>query len=252
VGARRATPKRERSLTGGRRPRIPWTLVGALVLLAPAAGASPFEATLSFHFLGTEIVFTGSGDGYNTKTLVTLPSGLFGGMATDQHTTFTEATVSLGTVGPGVFSGSPLAGPLPVPGWFRALEGSGHIRVPLRGSAPASGTFGVGGSARTFSYDSLQTAYFVPWIADMATPPGGGANFRYVGSDARTPEGRGRITLVSPTKIRAGTGVGLSFYLVGRLEVEFVPEPGAPLLLGTGIALLWALGARGRAKLRDG
>jgi hypothetical protein len=247
VCARRAPRETGRTLNGRcRRPRFRVAIVGALFFFAPGASASPFQATLTFYFLATETVFTASGDGYNTKALVTLPAGLFSGTATNQHTTFTKATVSLGTVGPGVFSGSPLAGPMPVPGRFHGLDGSGHIRVPLRGLFPVAGTFGVSGSARTFSYDSPLTAYFVPWIAAKATPSGAGGNFRYEGSDARTPEGRGRITLVSPTRVRAGAGAGLSFYLVGRLEVEFVPEPGAPLLLGTGAALLWALGGARR------
>ena len=77
----------------------------------------------------------------------------------------------------------------------------------------------------------------------MATPPKGlvvdqgNVNTRYSGSDARTPGGRGQITLVSPAKIFFGSG-GDNAALLGTLQVNFVPEPGAPLLLGTGAALL--------------
>ena len=67
----------------------------------------------------------------------------------------------------------------------------------------------------------------------------------YTGTDSRTPGGLGQLTLVSPTKVRSNlTGGLLLFVVLGTLTLNFVPEPGTLLLLGSGVAGLAMLGRR--------
>jgi len=224
--------------------RVRCSVPFALLLFASAAGASPFHATLTLDFLGEQMHFVGSGNGYNTPAFVTLPGGTFTG--TDFATfgpasTFDRITVSLVPGGPASFAGTPLAGPMPLRGVLRPkLAGTTPV-VPLNSGYDLK-AFGVGGSVDvTIWYDQTLTLFFEPWSAGMATVRE--SNAMYTGVDARTPDGRGKITLVSPAKLSFGAG-GNNAVLLGTLEIDFVPEPGAPLLVATGAALLCVLGWR--------
>ena len=65
------------------------------------------------------------------------------------------------------------------------------------------------------------------------------------GSDARTPGGRGTVTLVSPVKVMQNLGEP-NLAAVTRLTVNFIPEPGTAVLLAAGIVALAARGSRRR------
>jgi hypothetical protein len=228
--------------------RVRWILPCAFLLLAQAAGASPFVATLSILVLGGQLSFTGSGNGFNTLASVTLPGGTFSGTVSGPikgGSVSAMAVVKLAPNGPGAFAGTPLAGPMPIRGSLR-LESKigGYVDLALNSGYDVK-AFGVGG-VLTYSFPKPPIGgplklYFAPWGAGVVTVPGMGG--MYTGSDERTPGGMGQITLVTPAKIVVEKN---STIMLGVLVVEFVPEPGAPLLLATGAALLWALGARRR------
>jgi hypothetical protein len=226
--------------------RVRWTLPCAFLLLAQAASASPFVATLSILVLGGDLRFTGSGNGFNTAASVTLPGGTFSGTASGPikgGSPSAMAIVKLAPNGPGVFTGTPLVGPMPIRGNLRLESKIGGYADLALNSGYDLKAFGVGG-VLTYSFPKPPIGgplklYFAPWGAGVVTVPGMGG--MYTGSDARTPGGMGQITLVTPAKIVVDQN---STIMLGIVVVEFVPEPGAPLLLATGAALLCALGAR--------
>jgi hypothetical protein len=240
--------------------RLRWILPCAFLLLAQPASASPFVATLSILVLGGQLLFTGSGNGFNTQASVTLPGGTFSGTQSAPipgASASAMAIAKLAPIGPGAFSGTPLEGPMPVRGVLR-LESKigGYADLPLNSGYDLK-AFGVGG-VLTYTFPKPPIGgplklYFAPWVAGPATLPKGGGTYTgptmFTGSDARTPGGMGQITFVSPSKIVVDTDATA---MLGVLVVEFVPEPGAPLLLGTGAALLCAFGARRGAKPREG
>jgi len=226
--------------------RVHWTIPCALLVVAAVAKASPFEATLTFQISGEELHFVGSGNGYNTPAFVTLPDGTLTGMANATiYSPVSGISVSLAPGGSGAFSGAPLAGPMPLRGVIRLKSQGGTVAVVPLNSGYDLEAFGVGGEEGvTIWTDRSLQVFFEPWTAGMATVRG--AATMYTGSDARTPGGRGQITLVSPAKISYGKD--LHVVLLGTLRVDFVPEPHAPLLLATGAALLCALGRRRRGE----
>ncbi len=62
------------------------------------------------------------------------------------------------------------------------------------------------------------------------------------GSDARTAGGQGQVTLVAPGGLMST--LGGPFPLFVSMTLNFVPEPGGLLLMGSGIATLVLLGSR--------
>jgi hypothetical protein len=229
-------------------------LAGIADLAAAPAQAAPyhFTASLRLDFGGFEgPVFTASGNGESGPAGVQLPASLFSGTQTAQGgtTAFSGLAVSLASNGPGVFSGTPLHGTMPVLGAVRLMGFGTTLYTIALQSSYGAGAFGVGGmnaSHAPTAYEAI--ASFEPWdVGPVPTSSGVAARgfppTMFTGSDTRTPAGLGRITLVSPAKVTLGSG-GSSFFLVGTLRVEFVPEPGAALLLVVGGALLAAAGRR--------
>jgi hypothetical protein len=112
--------------------------------------------------------------------------------------------------------------------------------LPLQSSYEAYG-LGVGG--KLASMTATRPVSFAPWfvVPSMSGTRGVATSG---GTDQRTPAGLGYVTLVSPTRI--GTPPGM--VMPARLRLHFVPEPGAPFLLGAGASLLAALGWRRHAR----
>jgi hypothetical protein len=237
--------------------------IGALAS-APAQ-AAPYHLTASLRLDFGALqgpVFTASGNGEGGPAGVQLPSGLFSGTQTAQGgtTAFSSLAVSLASNGPGAFSGTPLHGTMPVLGAVRLLGFGTTLYTIALQSSYEIGVFGVGGMNGSVAPTSLAPVVtFAPFdvgpvptsgpMTSMAAARGPAATM-FTGSDSRTPAGLGRITLVSPAKVRFGGGGAPVQFLVGELAVEFVPEPGAPLLLVVGGALLVVCG-RQRAGRRS-
>jgi hypothetical protein len=151
-----------------------------------------------------------------------------------------------GTVTPGV------GGTLGILGTLNANVGGGPlISAPLNfGSFTGAG---IGGTGSSGIPPFNATLYFSGWTAFAVTitPTSGGVpgtpSFR-TGSDSRTPGGLGQVTLVTPIRVNSIIAGG-TIPVFGVLTVNFVPEPGTALLLGSGIAVLAAL-RRGKHRAR--
>jgi hypothetical protein len=92
------------------------------------------------------------------------------------------------------------------------------------------------------------TIFSAPWTAGAATIDYGNATtpvtVMATGMNALTAGGAGTLILVSPSKVFVSTGNKLP--IVGTLILNYVPEPGTLLLLGSGALALAILG-RSRA-----
>jgi hypothetical protein len=108
-------------------------------------------------------------------------------------------------------------------------------------------TFTTMGSGLAF------TIFGAPWTAGAATITGltgqdttmgatNGTTLMVTGMNALTAGGGGTLTLVSPGKVWVSTGNKLP--VIGTLVLNYVPEPGTLLLLGSGALGLAILGRR--------
>jgi hypothetical protein len=71
-----------------------------------------------------------------------------------------------------------------------------------------------------------------------------GATGMATGSNGLAPNGVGTLTLVNPVLILSNLSGGTNFPAFAVLTLNYVPEPGTLLLLGSGVAGLAALGRR--------
>jgi hypothetical protein len=237
--------------------RRPWLrrLVAGLLALAPIcapARATPFEATLSLAIdsaigsLGA-VSFVGSGSGTSTMSTVTVPSGIFAGGALIP----VAGVASLSAVSIQV-SGN-LAGEFTkrfVNRLFGDFTLSGAVR--LKGSLGAGPSTLVSVPLQTTMHTVVTGGPFAYWRTYHyigGVPWGDASSYIWVyGSDERTPGGLGQLTLVSPIRIETSLpGTGSLLIVLGALTLNFVPEPGTLVLLGSGVAVL---GFLGRSRLR--
>jgi hypothetical protein len=257
-------------------------------LLAPAAGAIPFAATLSFGARdGLAARFFGGGSGASAQGALTIGSGALAGTAVASvvgQPPFARIRVAVAGQSAGSFSGTPLAGRMPLHGISKGSVALGTFAplfsVPLftghtAGSGVGGAGLGVGGrqTQHVGSYWTVDVQRNL-WHAGTAKVTGVGVRERYTfhrgsgvvasrvsyairttrftgtdtftGSDSRTPAGLGQITLVSPTRIQVRSeGEAIhSLVVVAELTLSFVPEPSTLVLVGAGIAALGVLGVR--------
>jgi PEP-CTERM motif-containing protein len=221
-------------------------LAALLLALAGPAGGAPFEATLTLHVLGLEpAYFPGSAQGRSAPSLVTMPGGIFSGTVTMPPPPLaggfvSEYKVRVSGNRAGSFSGTPLGGALGVGGGAAQLGfgGATIAYVPFATPMGAAG-IGVGGTGMGTNGSTMAvTLHFAEWATGTYTSLSGEV---FQGLDSRTPAGLGQLTLVSPTRVDMVLGgTPRTYSLVSILTLDFVPEPGTPLLLATGAAvLLW-------------
>ena len=238
---------------------------------------------ISIGALGT-LPFTGSGSGVSTANNVTVPGGTFAGTVTVAVTgnpPITAVKVAIVSNGSGSFVGNPLTGTMPIFG-AAAIKGNlgggplTLVGVPFftnhdPGSAVGPNGVGVGGSVlltiggdpnvylnvyNTDWTEGSKTVTGLPYTYIYHVASGMAASMTipymylngtamYTGTDSRTPGGMGQVTLVTPTKVVTNlTGGLLILVVLGTLTLNFVPEPGTLLLLGSGVAGLAILGRR--------
>jgi PEP-CTERM motif-containing protein len=216
-------------------------MASLLLSIGGPAGGVPFEATLTMDIPGTfsPAHFPGSSQGRSALSLVTVPGDIFSGTVIPWVTAPPVDKIQVRVSGnaAGSFSGTPLAGPVAIGGGldFFAFGGALLLQVPF--ATPLGAGIGVGGTGTGVSGYLPAVFRFREWATGTYTSLGGEV---FQGLDSRTPAGLGQITLVSPTKVEVGDPFPYDSSLVAILTLDFVPEPGTPLLLATGAAvLLW-------------
>jgi PEP-CTERM motif-containing protein len=247
------------------------------------ANATPFVGTLGIAVgaLGT-LPFVAAGSGTSTASSVALPGGTFMGtvaVAVTANPPITAIAVKVLGNGAGAFAGNPLTGTMPIFGAaaVKGNLGGGPITlvgVPFftghnPGSSAGANGVGVGGSVlivvgpgvylNVFNTDWTEGSktvgglfytyvYHFPsgkMVSATSTSMFLNGTAMYTGTDSRTPGGLGQVTLVTPTKVVTNlTGGLLILVVLGTLTLNFVPEPGTLLLLGSGVAGLAILGRR--------
>jgi hypothetical protein len=236
-------------------------------LLAGRADAAvlPLNGTLSIDLGGIAVVtLTGSGTGTSNGPfgLATVPHGLVSLATTatfpiqppalnlSKITVMGPASSFAGSFDPGGNMGNDAVANL----FF--TDGAAAGAVPLRYVGVATGChlfvcppFTIVGVAWTnlgaTAADPTKTTML------MQTAAGIPVTVTATAFDARTAGGAGTVQLVAPTLMKIFGGSLGSLPIVGTLTLRFVPEPGALLLLGSGVAGLAAAGrrsARGRAR----
>jgi hypothetical protein len=270
-----------------KRSLAPLWLAFLVATNAAPGSAAPFSATLSFHAWNSPpAAMFGVGSGTSAQGALTIGSGALAGTAVAPVTgqpPFGRIRVLVTGQGVGSFSGTPLAGSMPLHGISKGSVALGTFAplfsVPLFtghevGSGAGVAGLGVGGrqTQHVGSYQTVDVQRNL-WHAGTAKVTGVGVRERFTfhrgtgveasrvsylfrttrftgtvtftGSDSRTPGGLGQITLVSPTRIQVRIGETIhSLVVVAELALNFVPEPSTLVLLGAGSAALAALGGR--------
>ncbi len=224
---------------------------GLAMALAASAQAAQFQNSQVSYGLSTlpPLVATGSGSGVSTPGMVTIATA---GWAVTGPTLITLAptaaapltalNIVLTAPGPCTFTGSPIGGPCALGGTANALVGGApFLIVPLSGMGAAGRQmFGPYGS--WIDAQSWQTGVATPTVAGVGLTTDNGALHQTTGYDNRTPGGNGTIKLVAPGGLMSTLGGNLPLFV--SMTLNFVPEPGTLLLLGSGIAGLAILGRK--------
>ena len=238
----------------------------AVLLLSAQAQAILYTGTLELG-VGTldPFIVAGSADGASTPGNVNLGAANF---TTNLSVPVSNATamsfpafpiVSLALTGPaGLTQGDFNAGGGPAGGFGGNAGLAGNAKIGLFGPPPFAfltvplAAFGnAGSSAMVASPLGVNiTAFGSGWTTGQVkvigtTGPFDGATLATVtGADNRTAGGAGTIVLVTPTLAKTNVAGSENLPLVGILTLNFVPEPGTLMLLGSGVAGLAMLGRR--------
>jgi hypothetical protein len=223
-------------------------LAGALLAFASSASAGTLSGSLTILLGGLPpLGVTASGTGTSSGSGVTVDASVFAttGASVPGTTPFVTRVILTAANGPGAFTGLPLEGAMAVGGRARLMAGGfTAFSIPLT----VNGTRGVGlGGAAiqsgtpASSLSLLGGTWTTGWVTITGVGPSSNLSAALAGSDARTANGLGTLTLVTPIRI-SHSQLG-SVAAFGVLQLTFAPEPGAAALLLAAAALL-GLGAR--------
>lgn len=225
---------------------------GLAMALATSAQAAQFTGNVSYG-LSTlpPLVASGSGSGASTvgPNLVTLPATPpfaqeFSQITLDPTAAAPLSALDIQLTAPVAcsFTGSPLAGPCPLGGTANALVGyAPFLIVPLSAMGVAGRTvFGPYGSY--IDAQSWTAGQATATVAGSPLATDNGALHQTTGYDNRTAGGAGTVKLVAPGGLMSTLGGDLPLFV--SMTLNFVPEPGMPLLLISGIAGAVVLGRR--------
>jgi hypothetical protein len=219
---------------------------GLALALASSAQALQFtNSTVSFGLSSLPpLVATGTGSGNSPGPVTILtPAWAATGpvlitLAPTAAAPLTALNIVLTAPGPC----AALPGSCPLAGTSNALVGGApFLVVPLSG-------LGVAGRISFGPYGSYIDAQ--PWTTGVASPTVGGvpitdgygAPIQTTGYDNRTPGGAGVVKLVAPAGLMSTLGGNLPLNVI--MTLNFIPEPGTLLLLGSGVAGLAILGRK--------
>ena len=240
----------------------------ALFSIPTHAAPYPVNATLTITFgeLGS-LALTGSGLGTSDGRFLgaSLPAGVIE-LATTASLSISPPVLALslitvagglqnhaGSFVPGGGSGSGLGGGM-------GNNGIASFFFSNGGAAGAIPLNAVGGGTSMTIMGSPLTAVGGIWtdlgvdattptrtIQVMQTPAGIPSTITGTAYDNRTAGGLGTLQLVAPGMIKIFMGNLGHLPLVGTLTLQFVPEPGTLLLVGSGLVGLMAVGRRHRS-----
>jgi hypothetical protein len=259
----------------GMRRNLPSLVLAAALLIGSAAGAATLSYTgqiyvglgtmpgLAVPGAGTSVV-NGSATGSQLSSF-TMPSGVFGPVTTVVSMTAVPTIPSIrftgvanlgGSFGPALWAGPPAGGAMGLSGLVKicVLFPGCIVSVPVPLTPTGGGAgLGIGGTATQAGFVNL-TLQHAPWTlgtpaltihnpgSSVTTPslPGG---FVSPASGGAAPGGT--VQLVTVTKVftsLAGSFPELPVFVV--LTLNFAPEPGTLLLLGSGVVGLAIIGRR--------
>jgi len=239
-------------------------LLGVALLLPPgqaSAAALDFTGSLSFTYipylargfpLGTAGSFDHAGSGVGVSLTGPNQVGGFAGVSGFSGTgtatvngTFQPPTLwrfRVTGIGNPSFSGSPLHGPMAVRGFLTVTGPSSTVSTyPFTQDGTAG--LGLGGTLSYARFGQWTTGVAQLTGVATASPGTRSTTISASGFDLRTPNGAGDLQLVTPIRIITDIGEpDLGGFAV--LNLKFVPEPNALLVLAAGLATLLGLKRR--------
>jgi hypothetical protein len=229
----------------------------ALLAFGMPAGATPFTGTLQI--FGSTAGLGGDSTSTTTPNVVTVPTGATTAGLPTTATLTTRPTggaygynikieAQVNPLGAGSFSGTTLAGLLAVPGAIVATltNYNNYLVISMPLTSGGAGV-GLGGTVTAAPIQgdpwSVQGGPWTTGPAVVYNTVGGATTLTLTGYDNRNAAGLGMVQLVTPVQLQLATS---SVGTHGVLTLNFVPEPGTLLLVGTGLAGIALLSRRRR------